>query len=56
MAEQSDLPNVRGRWLAMAQACFNLARDLPATEDRGESVSDVPSSRVAIVLRAAQNM
>jgi hypothetical protein len=25
MAQQSDLPNVQARWLALAQACFSLA-------------------------------
>ena len=27
MAQQSDLPNVQTRWLALAQACSNLAHE-----------------------------
>jgi hypothetical protein len=29
MAEQSDLPDAKVRWLALAQACFSLAKDVP---------------------------
>ena len=29
MAGQSDLPDAKVRWLALAQACFSLAKDLP---------------------------
>jgi hypothetical protein len=61
MAQQSDLPNVQARWLALAQACFSLAIDQSTGSharkcagDRSKSILTDFGSRVAIGLCAAQ--
>jgi hypothetical protein len=57
MAEQSDLPDVQTRWLTLAQACFGLAKDVPAGFHGRKCVEDgsIPrtSARQTTTLHAA---
>jgi hypothetical protein len=59
MAQQSNLRDVRARWLALAQDCLSLtkeARDGKRAEGRSRSILTRLGSRTAIGLCVAQNM
>jgi hypothetical protein len=58
MAEQSDLPDARARWLTLAQACLSLAKDLPDGSRRRKCLDNrtrptAQSVHGAMTLRAA---
>ena len=53
MAEQSNLPDVRARWLALAKDCKDLLASSSAGEGRSKSLSTRLSTRAAVNLCAA---
>jgi hypothetical protein len=58
MAQQSNLRDVRARWLALAQDCLSLtkeAHDGKRAEGRSRSILTRLGSRTAIGLCVAQN-
>jgi hypothetical protein len=53
MANQSNLPDVRARWLVLARDCADLRRDSSATERQSRPLSTRPKMRAAVNLSAA---
>ena len=53
MAEQSNSPDARARWLALAQDCENLRGASSAREGRSKSLSTYLIKRSSVDLRAA---
>ena len=53
MAKQSNSPDVRARWLALAKDCENLLGGSSAREGRSKSLSTRPRTRAAVNLYAA---
>jgi hypothetical protein len=53
MAEQSNLPEVRARWLALAKDCKDLLGGPSATERRSKSLSARLGTRAAANLSGA---
>jgi hypothetical protein len=48
MAKQSNSPDVRARWLALAKGCENLLVGSSAREHRSKSLSTRLSTRAAV--------
>ena len=53
MANQSNSPDVRARWLALAKDCENLRGGAGASERRSKSLTTRLSTRAALNLFAA---
>ena len=53
MAEQSNLPDVRARWLVLAKECEGLLESSSVTKGRSKSLSTRLSTWPAVNLRAA---